>query len=92
MGETAPKQFGFDLGDDVAPSYVPDVADIRAELREILVTIRASDGIAPWDARTFRYHRTVFPQMARWLPADERDQLCFEFEREAERMELLLAA
>lgn len=92
MGEAAAKQLGFDLGSDTTPSFAPAVADIRTELQDILATMRAVDGVPPWDARTFRYHRTVFPQMARWLPADERDQLCFEFQREAERIELLLAA
>lgn len=92
MGDAAPKQLGLDLGSNAMPSYVPEVADIRAELKDILATIKAANGAMPWDERTFRYHRTVFPQMARWLPSDERDQLCFEFEREAERIELLLAA
>lgn len=92
MGEAATKQLGFDLGGDAAPSYVPEVDDIRTELHDILATIRESNGSLPWDARTFRYHRTVFPQMARWLPADERDPLCFAFEREVRRIELLLTA
>jgi hypothetical protein len=30
--------------------------------------------------------------MANWLPEDERDQLRFEFAREVERIDLLLAA
>ena len=34
----------------------------------------------------------MFPQTTRWLPDDERDQLCFEFFRELERIELLMAA
>ena len=92
MGEAAAKQLGLDLGSDAAPSYVPEVDDIRTELHDILATVRASNGFLPWDERTLRYHRTVFPQMARWLPDDERDQLCFEFQREVERIELLLAA
>jgi hypothetical protein len=92
MGAGAAKQLGFDLGGDAAPSYAPEVNDVRAELHEILATVRTSDGMSLWDARTLRYHRTVFPQMARWLPIEERDQLCAEFEREAARIGLLLAA
>ena len=92
MRAVAAKQLGFDLGGDAAPSYAPEVEDIRAELHEILATLMASNGSLPWDARTFRYHCTVFPQMARWLPTDERAQLCAEFEREAERIGLSLSA
>ena len=47
---------------------------------------------APWDRRTHRYHQVVFPQMASWLPEDEASQLCFEFAKELERIEALLAA
>lgn len=88
-----PAQLGFDLGDAAKPrSWLPDIAEVRAELLEILSVARSADGVSPWDERTFRYYQTVFPQMARWLPDDERDQLCFEFARAAEQVELLLAA
>lgn len=30
--------------------------------------------------------RVPFPNMAQWLPDDEGKQLCFEFEREEERL------
>ena len=52
---------------------------------------RAQDA-CPWDERTFKYHKVVFPQMADWLPAEERDQLRFEFAQEVERIELLMTA
>lgn len=91
--ESGPKQFGFDLGESVAPpSYSPDPDEVRAELIEILDTARAATDKAPWDERTHLYHKVVFPQMAQWLPDDERDQLCFDFAREVERIELLMAA
>ena len=70
----------------------PDPDEIRAELAEVLAQAKAATEAAPWDERTFRYHKVVFPQMARWLPDDERDQLCFEFFKELERIELLMAA
>jgi hypothetical protein len=70
----------------------PDPDEVRAELVEVLAQARAARDAAPWDERTFKYHKVVFPQMARWLPDDERDQLCFEFAREIERIELLMAA
>jgi hypothetical protein len=87
------KQLGLDLGDAPARvSYEPDRGEIRDELTQILATAKAAEDAAPWDARTFQYHKVVFPQMARWLPDDERDQLCFEFAREVTRIELMLAA
>lgn len=73
-------------------SSEPDRDEVRAELAEVLATARAAPDSAPWDRRTFAYHKVVFPQMARWLPDDERDQLCFAFARELERIELLMAA
>lgn len=86
-------QLGFDLGEKpAARSYAPDPAQVREELLQVLAAAREAEDAAPWDARTFQYHRTVFPQMARWLPDDERDQLCFAFAREVERIELLMAA
>lgn len=87
------KQLGLDLGDGPAPvSYEPDRGAVREELTQILAAAKAAEDAVPWDARTFQYHKVVFPQMARWLPDDERDQLCFEFAREVERIELMLAA
>lgn len=87
------KQLGFDLGEDQgAKSFEPDRTEIREELTQILTIAKAATAQAPWDERTFKYHKVVFPQMARWLPDDERDQLCFEFAREVERIELLMAA
>ena len=86
-------QLGFDLGDDTpAPAYEPDRDEVRRELHDILAEARSAQNECPWDRQTFKYHKVVFPQMANWLPEDERDQLRFEFAREVERIELLLAA
>lgn len=91
--DSGPKQFGFDLGDSEAPkSYEPDREEVRQELLEILAEARSATAGSPWDERTLKYHKVVFPQMANWLPADERDQLRFEFAQELERIEMLLAA
>jgi hypothetical protein len=91
--DSGSKQLGLDLGETKPQqSYEPDRDEVRAELVGILETAKAATDEAPWDARTFLYHKVVFPQMARWLPDDERDQLCFEFAREVERIELLMAA
>jgi DNA transposition AAA+ family ATPase len=69
-----------------------DPDEVRAELIDLLALARAAIDAAPWDRRTQRFHRVVFPQMARWLPQDEAAQLCFEFLRELDRIEELLAA
>jgi hypothetical protein len=57
-----------------------------------LEAAKAATDECPWDARTFQYHKVVFPQMANWLPPEERGQMRFEFAREVERIEMLLAA
>jgi len=71
-------------------SVNPD--EVRAELLEVLRIAREARHAAPWDRRTHLYHQVVFPQMASWLPDDEAEQMCFEFSRELERIEALLAA
>jgi hypothetical protein len=90
---SGPAQMGFDLG-DTAPirSYEPDREEIRQELNEILMQARDASNGPPWDERTFQYHKVVFPQMANWLPSEERDQLRFAFAQEIERIEMLMAA
>jgi hypothetical protein len=66
--------------------------EVRAELLEILRIAREARDEAPWDRRTHQFHAVVFPQMARWLPHEEAEQLCLQFEAELERLEGLLAA
>lgn len=91
--EFGSKQLGFDLGDAPAPkTHEPDREEVRRELHEILAEAKAAQENCPWDERTFMYHKVVFPQMANWLPDDERDQLRFEFAEEVSRIELLMAA
>lgn len=88
-----PSQLGFDLGDaPAAKSFEPDREEVRQELQSILATAKAAIDQCPWDERTFDYHKVVFPQMANWLPDEERDQLRFEFAQEVQRIELLKAA
>ncbi|HWH22509.1 MAG TPA: hypothetical protein VNT25_04350 [Allosphingosinicella sp.] len=88
----SPAQLGFDLGDKAPRTYEPDRDEIREDLTAILESARGVTAEAPWDELTFRYNKVVFPQMARWLPDDEASQLCFEFFKEIERIERLLAA
>ena len=78
------------------PPYCGDIGlEIRSDgswmYQGTPIARRALDA-CPWDERTFRYHKVVFPQLATWLPEDERDQLRFEFAAEVERIELLMAA
>jgi hypothetical protein len=90
---SGPKQLGFDLGDKpVSGAYEPNLDEIREDLHAILEDARGVTAEAPWDDRTYRYNKVVFPQMSRWLPEEEAAQLCFEFSREIERIEQLMAA
>lgn len=86
-------QLGLDLGDKATPkSFEPDIEEVRRELLEVLEAAKAARERCPWDQRTYQYHKTVFPQMANWLPEAERDQLRLEFAQAVERIEMLLAA
>jgi ferredoxin len=93
MATGEPDFFSVGLEDTAkVKSYEPDREEVRRELLEVLEAAKAAIDECPWDERTFQYHKVVFPQMANWLPGDERDQMRFEFAREVERIELLLAA
>lgn len=85
---TWPIQFDmFDLlGPQPEPNYDPDPEEVRAELLDILVRARAAPQ-APWPAKELSYWRTVFPQMASWLPAEEAARLRLEFAAELARLE-----
>jgi hypothetical protein len=87
-----PNQLGLGLEDTRPDPTHVDPEEVRQELRALLEVARAARDVAPWDRRTHRYHQVVFPQMANWLPDNERNQLCFEFAAELERIERLLAA
>ena len=88
-----PDQLGFDLGEKPqTQTWEPDPDEIREDAQAILASARAVTADNLWDQRTYRYNKVVFPNMTRWLPDEERDQLCFEFFQELERIELLMAA
>ena len=43
--------------------------------------------------RRWNYHRILFPHVASWITDDDvRTQLCFDFEQECQKIQLLLAA
>lgn len=67
------------------PAYRPDPDDIRARLHRILTEARAAEKL-PWDRDKLLVYRTIFPQMAGWLPEQEGAQLRFEFDAEMARL------
>jgi hypothetical protein len=67
------------------PTYHPDPEAVRIELHRILSEARGAQ-VLPWDASTLSLYRTIFPQMTRCLPEAEAAQLCFDFEKEMERL------
>lgn len=69
-----------------APSIEVDPQRVRAKLLALLDTARTAKTM-PWDARKAGMWQIVFPQMANWLPPEERDQLRFEFAQELERLQ-----
>ena len=74
------------FGAPPARSYDPDPESVRAELMEILAKARAAPA-QPWDPREASLYRTIFPQMANWLPDKEAKRLRREFETELARLE-----
>lgn len=93
MVTNEPDFFSVGLEDTAkAKSYEPDRDEVREELLGVLAEAKAATDECPWDERTFKYHKVVFPQMANWLDAAERDQFRFEFAQEVERIESLIAA
>ena len=66
-------------------SHLPSTDEIRRRLHAVLAQARAAEHM-PWDERKARMWQVLFPQMANWLPDDERDQLRFEFAQEIERL------
>lgn len=67
------------------PDIAPDPDRVRRRLHGILEKARAAPD-TPWPEKKQRVWTIVFPNMAKWLPEDEADQLCFEFAREIERL------
>jgi hypothetical protein len=74
------------FGAPAARSYDPDPDSVRAELNGILARARAAP-TEPWEPREVSFYRTVFPQMANWLPDKEAKRLRREFEKELARLE-----
>ncbi len=73
------------FGAPPAQNYDPDPANVRAELHDLLEQARAAKAL-PWPPARAALLRTIFPQMANWLPEDEAKQLRFDFETELKRL------
>lgn len=73
------------FGAEPVPAYRPDPEKVRSRLHKILAEAKAAQKL-PWEPTTVSLYRTIFPQMAKWLPEDEGAQLWFEFETELERL------
>jgi hypothetical protein len=74
------------FGAEKAPAYRPDPDKVRSRLHKILAEARAAQTF-PWEPSRVSLYRTIFPQMALWLPEHESTQLCFDFETELARLE-----
>ena len=73
------------FGAEPAPAYRPDPDKVRRRLEKILAEARAAQKM-PWEPTTVSLYRTIFPQMADYLPEDEGAQLRFSFEEEMKRL------
>jgi hypothetical protein len=80
--DSQPELFAADAA---PPAYRPDPDQVRARLHKILAEARSAEKL-PWDQDKLLVYRTIFPQMAGWLPEDEAAQLRFEFESEMARL------
>lgn len=65
----------------------PDPDRVRQRLHAVLETARAAPA-KPWPPAKRDVWQIVFPNMAKWLPAEEAEQLCFAFAQELERLKL----
>ena len=74
------------FGAPAAPVYRPNLDKVRARLEKILAEARAAQSL-PWEPTQLSLYRTIFPQMADFLPEDEGAQFRFSFEEELKRFE-----
>lgn len=91
----AHEQTGFDFGEVPHDPDKPlfDSDEMRGECLALLAEARANLVKLAWDAETLNYNRILFPNVASWITdEDVRAQLCFDFDQECQRIELLLAA
>ena len=89
FGQTPAQGSLFGAGEDrlqgPRQSSAPDPEIIRLRLKSLIEKARSADKM-PWSERDARMWQTVFPNMAKWLPEHEANQLRFEFLQEIERL------
>jgi len=70
-----------------APSreFVPSPDRVRKKLQRVLNEARVAKSM-PWSEHETRMWQAVFPQMAKWLPELEAEQLRLEFSAEIARL------
>ena len=83
FGAEAPAEL-FDP-DAAPPAYRPDPDQVRARLHRIRPKHARRRSFLGIRTRLLVY-RTIFPQMAGWLPEEEAAQLKFEFDAELVRL------
>lgn len=74
---------------DVTHSSIPTVESIRVRLDRVLTPLRSASEF-PWTGKEAARWKLVVPQMAEWLPTEERDAVRAEFAALIQRFETQL--
>lgn len=69
-----------------AESPIPSVDLVRARFETMLAALRAATKDLPFTERELAYWEVVTPQMANWLPPEEREAVCLEFSDHLSRL------
>ena len=67
-------------------SPIPSVDSVRARFEAVLSALRAASTEVPLTPRELAYWEIVTPQMANWLPVEEREAVCAEFSDHVARL------
>lgn len=70
----------------VVESPIPSVDAVRARFEAMLAALRAATEDLPFTPRELAYWEVVTPQMANWLPTEEREAVCLEFSGHVSRL------
>lgn len=67
------------------PLPQPDPEAVRARVQSVLARLRSARKM-PLTDKELRFWRTVMPQTTSWLPDDEKQAVCTEFELQVARL------